>query len=260
MGIQIGGPFVWSYVLGFFLIFAYFYLFLNIVFRPYSYKNFFKLILLLAILIFTQSKSVYLSLLLLTIITIMFIFFAKKLCLRKKIIIAIIIIIINIFFIFIILNNIDYLHNIARFLNYFEGGNIDSSTKTRLNQLLHVYSSLKSNVFFGYPTSNIIIENAYGYYLYYFGIIGFVGYLIILFSINYINYKIFKYFNKLNNMNMIILSYSFLMFTLSIYIFSLAASILDGHKASYLFWFILGIYYSIIYNYKENMLNEIFKN
>lgn len=259
MGIQVGGPFIWSYALGFFFIFGYFYMFLKFVFKTYDFYILINFLVLCIILIFTQSKAVYISIFLLSLITLFFINFTYKVTITSKIRINIIVSILFLSLIMIIINNLDQLYNISRFIDYFETGDVDASTTTRLNQLSNIYASLQSNLFFGQPLYNIVIENAYGYYLYNFGIIGFICYITVLVIINYLNYKIFKYYNEINNKEMIIISYSMYMLTLSIFIFSLAASILDGHKMAYLFWFILGLYYSIIYN-KKGKINELFRH
>lgn len=257
-GLQIGGPFIWSYSLGFFfiLIFFTFIKFNNLNFLK---KDIYSFLLLSFILIMTQSKAVYLSILIIGILFFIFYFKDKNISFNKKFKIWVISLVMIILLIFLIINNLELLGNIYNFINGISNDNPDSSTAGRLRQLSYLNYTIDNNILFGYPYVDIVIENAYGYYLYNFGLIGLLSYLFLIIFLLTKNFRLIKKYQYtifLSNSEKALL-FGFWAYTFSIAFFSLGSSILDGHKSGYLFWLLLALYHSSIYNLKKEKIENI---
>ena len=252
-GLQIGGPFVWSYSFGFFLILVFFLYMGELFFKKHSVYNFIHLFIVTFLLIFTQSKAIYLTLLFLFFFFLFHSLFIFRMNLIKKLKYLSLSFTLLIIFIFIFIFNIDSFGNILRFIEGFNSGNADASTATRLKQLSYIFNIPDMKLLFGFPEFKITIENAYGYYLYSFGIVGLFMYIILLISINYQNYLIMRNSFIGKNTDLKILTLGFFCFSMSILFLSLGSAIIDGHKTGYLFWTIMGLYYGVIYNGKNKL-------
>ncbi|HCT1400518.1 TPA: hypothetical protein OTO79_003805, partial [Morganella morganii] len=139
--------------------------------------------------------------------------------------------------------NLDSLGNISRFLDGFNDNTLDQSTQTRINQLSNIKMTIENNIVFGYPLNTIVIENAFGYYFYNYGLIGIISYIILLLTLCIKAWNIVIYENKYsNNPYSQSIAIGFLCFYISTIIFSLGSSPIDGHKISYYFWTITGLF------------------
>ncbi len=243
-GFRIGGPFIWSYSLGFYLILPFF-ISLSLLLTQSKNILFNAIVSLTCLLIFilTQSKSIYISLLFSIIVFYIIVIGKNKL--GRNLLLLVPILLVLIYSYQYIYHNIEEFGNINRFFVSIAEGGIDESTQTRISQI----NNINQITVFGSPESSIIIENAYGYYLYHNGLLGLFMYIFIVGHIILKNYSAYKRALKTNmkDYNLIAISIAFFMFSLSLIFVSLSQSPLDGHKTSYLFWVLLGCYQGSIY-------------
>jgi hypothetical protein len=241
LGLQIGGPFVWSYSLGHLLILIAFTLLARLGFQQAGLPSKVLLMVCLLLIALSQSKAVYLAFTFLAIYLITVSFGSKA---RGKksapflwLTIASILAFSAIWF------SGQELGNITRFLESFAAGGIDASTKTRMNQIALVTQAISQNPLFGYPIRYLVIENAYAHYVYYFGVVGLLTYFVILGSIGVTNWSICRAtLSDARFTPMRPFAIGFLAYSVSTIILSLAYAPLDGHKTAYVFWFLLGCY------------------
>jgi O-antigen ligase len=253
LGVQIGGPFVWSYSLGHFLILVAFLLFARLWLGPPRFIHASLLAACLVLVALSQSKAVYLAFFVLFSAFFAFTLGARKIVRHSKFLLPLAITLGLAASVFAYFG--PELGNIARFIDSMSAGGVDASTQTRLNQIGAVTQTIAANPWFGYPTSHLVIENAYGHYLYYFGLIGLIVYFFVLAAICFVNYRIMRISFELVQMKQLRpLGIGFLAYSVSTVILSLAYAPLDGHKSAYVFWFLLGCYHGVV---RQAMLRRL---
>ena len=202
-----------------------------------------SLLLICVMLVLTQSKSVYISTF---VVTIALLLYNLKLGLTASVLRRIILILT--FFTlggyYIIFFYSDQLGNIVRFINFLVSSDLDGSTATRLNQLYKIELITFKDFLFGSSFVTHIIENNYGYKLANFGFFGLSFLLLLVLYLFYLSKKIFisdpcgEYF-------------AFYAIALSLPIFMLGSSPLDGPKHGCLLITLIGYFLA---TYRANRL------
>lgn len=234
-GFRIGGVFIWSYASAFisipFVVMAagdFFYK--RKMFRGYYFIGFVTFIVCLL----SQSKSAYLSIAIILFVFFLYCFFTFKFPKRFVFFTSVFLLIGSVF----VANNLDSFVHIVNFLDALQNSRADGSTSTRLTQLkvaLTIFNFDFIEMMFGYPTSELVIENAYGHYLYRHGILGASCFLAFLCFIIFYSFSCLRISLRYSyNCSSIMLFW----FVLSVNcaIFSLGSSPLDGNKISYLYY------------------------
>lgn len=247
-GIQIGGPIVWSYGLGFLLLPVLYFFLTKLVLERFSLKIAIFIVLISTILIFTQSKAVYLAITL-TLATFLIMMFFRRKIRGKEIVIAGVFALLSFISVFLVSTNLEHFGNILRFLSAIQEGELDASTQSRAYQLSFAFGVLVINPLFGAPEERVIIENAYGFYLYNFGLTGLFVYVGVIFALLLAHWRIVQYM-KIHSFSTDAraLSIGMFMYVLGSVAISLANSPLDGHKSSYLFWTLNALYFASFAN------------
>lgn len=249
LGIQIGGPFIWSYSLAFILTLPLSLFLSGILYSDRKALFIFLTISTLVIFFLTQSKSAYLALML--IFTVFFILYYRMLSFGNRFLLTFSMASFFALCFYYFSKYLSHLGNIERFINSLTEGQLDASTNARYNQLSYLGDSLRENPFFGYPQDYVIIENAYGYYTYFFGVVGAFVYillLIILFRL----LLIIAFRDSRANTEFFGLKVSFAIFVASAFIFSLSNPPLDSVKTSGIFWLLLGGYFAVLRNAEQS--------
>lgn len=246
-GMQIGGPFVWSYTFGFALVPIVFML-VNFVQKGCStWLELMLLSILFLMVLLGQSKAAYIAYVSLGCLLCFLGFkFGKPKNAWRILAFVVIFIVSSAVF---IAYNIEEFGNIMRFYNAIESGRVDASTQTRLSQISVIKYTIENNVLMGYPIEHVVIENAYGYYLYYYGLVGLVCYFFVMMYFVLKNWQLVKVIHAFNLSDRAkALSLGMFAFSLAVPLFSLANSPLDGHKAAYYFWTLMGFYFGAARN------------
>lgn len=255
-GVQIGGPIVWSYGLGFLLLPIFYFNLAKLTASKFQFKSAIILASTGLIFVYTQSKALYLA------IAVTFAVFLFVTLVRRRIRIrdfflgaAVLFLVVNAFSY--VLRNIEDFGNINRFLAALQEDELDASTRSRVHQVGYAFDVLDINPLFGAPEERVIIENAYGYYLYNFGIIGLLVYGVVLSALLLTHWRILKHMRKhVASTDARALSIGMLMYVLGAFAISLAASPLDGHKSAYLFWTFNALYLAAVENMRVHRLAE----
>lgn len=242
LGVQVGGPFVWSYSLGHFLILICFTLLARLWLGATSASSKLLLLVCLLFIALSQSKAVYLAFAILAFCLVVMVMSYRAHANRAALLgwLAICALLAGLT---VSISGVE-LGNIDRFLESLAAGGIDASTQTRLNQIAVVGETINHNPWVGYPVHYLVIENAYAHYLYYFGIAGLLTYVSVLACICVANWRILHMtfadarLTRLRPFALGLLAYS-----AATIILSLAYAPLDGHKTGYVFWFLLGCYH-----------------
>ena len=247
-GFRIGGPFDWSYTMAFSLTPILFMLIGCYFTVGLTFSQKILLAVLFILVLLAQSKAAYISILLTFIISLLFFngYFSLKTKFKILIFTSTVITSTTIY----IVNNLDDFGNIKRFIEFIFNSGTDGSTQHRLHQLSYLEYTIKNNILFGFPKLYIVIENAYGYYFYTYGVIGLICYISLMVYFLTSAYKILKN-SKNKAYNSIAVAYGMVIYIFTAFIFSLANSPLDGHKASYYFWFLNGVFFGS-YHYIRN--------
>lgn len=245
LGINIGGPLVWSYAYAFIVVPCVFSM-LWLAIRGQLTKRWGAiLILLLLTIALSQSKAAYLSyfVLLLIVLSIGVVCGST----RNSLFIFIMMLMFAVSCGIYIYENIDDFGNISRFFDGIYGTGVDESTQTRLKQLSNLHFALENNLMLGYPIIYEVIENAYGYYVYNYGVVGLTLYLILFSLISWKSINVFKYCHfEMQNIKAEAISIGILCMVISVFIFSLGSAPIDGHKTSFFFWSLLGLYFGSV--------------
>lgn len=255
LGYRIGGPFVWSYALAFCLIPVFATLFAKSLMQPFSYFRVAFLILISAVIFGGQSKAAYLAYGLIAL-------FVPMLCVlrgsRPGTIISLGFMYLSLLALSsFMLNNLSDFGNIARALQSLADGTFDASTQTRLNQLSLAMVTVDRNLLFGHPEEHIIIENAYGHYLFTFGLVGLMVFIALLSRLAFLVSAELRWLRQYDVGGQYVpLAVGMLMFVLSVFVFSVGSSPIDGHKTSYYFWALLGAFFGVVQRLRASISSE----
>lgn len=242
LGIQIGGPFIWSYAFGVLLMIVFGLNIYRLLNQKITFSGIAFIMVLITLTVFTQSKSVYLScLIVLILITVETIGVTINGSILRRILVAFILLICASTYLF--MHYADVLGNIMRFLDFLITKNIDASTQTRLNQLLKIDLSTFLEYLFGAPKVDYIIENNYGYKLANFGIIGLSFHFFLIFYLVLLATRINRFMPCAEN-------FSFVCLTICLPIFNLGSSPLEGPKIGYLLLTLIGLWLACYENHK----------
>ena len=178
-----------------------------------------------------------------------FIFVWKAKIKHRQLYVLIIILVSSFFGISYIIENIEDYKKLYHFFDAISSGELDGSTRTRLNQLLSIEHKNITSLIFGGVDGVYIIENAYGAYFSVYGALGLCTYIS---SIAIISYHLSRKYllAKVQDFEIktIAARYGLLWLFLSIFIFSLGSAPMDGHKIGTFVWIILGYYLAAFRN------------
>ena len=248
-GFRIGGPLIWSYELGFFLVPFIFSITAYMIIGSFTFKYCLLLLSCILITILTQSKSTYLNIVFNILIFMGYFSFRTIVTFKfnKKILfIALLFIFFFSAIILYIRDNVDNFEHIHRFFSGLIQGGLDASTRSRIRQISMIQHTIENNILFGYPFGEVHIENAYAYSLYRFGLVGLTLYLLLILFIIKRNYSIVRAFFKCNvSIEGKAISIGFLAFSISVITTSLSNLPLEAAtKLGYLFWSLHAMYYA----------------
>ena len=242
LGIWIGGPFIWSYSFGVFLLIIYS-MYLFDVFNGKSMR--FQILvftIIIFLMIFTQSKAVYLSAMFITLLAVVYkcSYRLNTLFLKRLILLLTAI---TVLCVYIFLEHLENLGNIARFVNFLITREVDASTASRLAQLEKIHLVTFVDWLFGAPSTGYEIENTYGYKLVNFGLLGVTTLLLQLTFIFLIALKMFRWVPASEY-------FAFFALSVSLPIFMLGSIPLDGPKIGYLVILLIGFWVASYENVK----------
>lgn len=255
-GVQIGGPIVWSYGLGFLLLPIFYFNLSKLITSKFQFKSIAVLAATGLIFVLTQSKAVYVAIAL-TFAVFLFVTLLRSRIRIREFCLSVAMLLIVLYAISYVVSNIEDFGNINRFLVAIQEGGLDASTRSRMTQLGHAFDVLDINPLLGAPDERVIIENAFGYYLYNFGIIGLLVYGVVISALLLTHLRIMQHMRKhVASTDARALSIGMLMYVLGALAISLAASPLDGHKSAYLFWTFNALYLAAVANMRVHRLAD----
>ncbi|MCF2862052.1 hypothetical protein CWC05_13715 [Pseudoalteromonas ruthenica] len=250
VGLTIGGPFIWSYSLGFCILPIFFIILASIFNGVGGFKAYLLLCLTSLVVLAGQSKASYLAYAINFLVAVPF---AYKYGIRNKVngVVFFLTILFAVLVTYVIYN-LEEFGNIYRFINGITGQGSDASTQARLNQLAFISHTLEQNLLLGYPIQPIVIENGYGYYLYNYGVVGLLLYLTLLTSLVFCAVRFVvrahQHLSQFSSSDRTVL-FGYLAMAIGGSIYSLASSPLDGHKDAYFFWTLTGLVFGCFQNH-----------
>ena len=245
LGVNIGGPLIWSYAYTFVTVVITFSLIWLVLEKRASFMEKTLLIILFITIAISQSKAAYLAYFFLIIFAICIGYrFANKRASTAILFYSFALMFFSGIYIYL---NLEEFGNVARFINGIQGTGTDESTETRLKQLSNLKLVIENNIMFGFPSNYKIIENAYGYYFYNYGLLGLALYILTMTLVTLKAWKCFKYSIKhSSHINIKAFYFGLVCFSISTFVFSLGSSPIDGHKTSYFYWLLIGLSFGSI--------------
>ncbi|MGS0683089.1 hypothetical protein ACVBIL_18265 [Shewanella sp. 125m-7] len=235
-GINLGGPFVWSYIFSFVVCpFVFYYLFLFSNEKRIVYFVFAVLVMFVVLL--SQSKASYLAF---VFTSLMFFMLMYKLNIQGRRFFSLLLFLAFVLMVFVIIANADKLTVFISFFETLSKGQVDPSTAGRIRQigtLTHIFEDeLILQFLFGISNEGIIIENAYFSYLQDYGMVGLFALLLFNCFLFYISIVYIVRALASKETHTIALALCFYCYVVSLFIYQLGASPLDANKSSYFFF------------------------